>query len=61
MFSNGAAGFSIFGTGNSLEKNTATNNTGNEFEIGAGNVDGGDNEANGVDCTFNAAAGGTCN
>ncbi|HSE62660.1 MAG TPA: right-handed parallel beta-helix repeat-containing protein [Thermoanaerobaculia bacterium] len=60
MFSNGAAGFSIFGTGNSLEKNTATNNTGNEFEIGAGNVDGGDNEANGVDCTFNAA-GGTCN
>jgi hypothetical protein len=60
MFSNGAAGFSIFGSGNSLAKNSATNNTGLEFDIGPGNLDGDDNEANGVDCTF-SAAGGTCN
>jgi hypothetical protein len=60
MFSNGAAGFSIFGSGNALEKNTATNNTGLEFDIGAGNIDNGDNEANGNPCTFGAGAT-TCN
>ena len=39
MASNGFVGFKIGGTGNKLKSNATSNNTGNEYEIGAGNVD----------------------
>lgn len=57
---NGGDGVLVDGTGNKLKSNKASNNAGNEFDVGPGNVDQGSNKANGAACSF-GAAGGTCN
>jgi parallel beta-helix repeat protein len=59
--SNGVDGFSIAGTGHTLTKNVgggtaAQENTACQFDIGAGNVDGGQNKANGTSFAFGAGA-----
>jgi hypothetical protein len=57
MSSNGFVGFKIGGTGNKLKSNNTSNNTGNEYEIGAGNVDQTGNKKNGSSFSFTIAGG----
>jgi parallel beta-helix repeat protein len=57
---NGGDGILVDGTGNKLKSNKASNNGGNEFDIGPGNINQGSNKANGAACNF-GAAGGICN
>ena len=60
MYSNVLDGFKVTGTGNKLKSNQGISNLLHQFEIGPGNTDQTGNKANGVNCTFTTAAGGTC-
>ena len=44
-------------TGTKVKSNQNSNNTGNEFTIGTGNVDQGSNKKNGSSFTFTSAGG----
>jgi len=55
--SSGGRGFDIAGSGNTLDTNAAERNTGPEFVIGPGNIDDGNNRANGTRFSFSAAGG----
>lgn len=57
---NSLDGINVTGVGNKLRSDRASANTGDEFDIGPGNVNQGGNKANGVTCTF-GAGGGVCN
>jgi uncharacterized repeat protein (TIGR01451 family) len=58
MNSNAQAGFYIAASpGTKLKSNATSNNTGNEYTIGAGNVDQGGNKKNGSSFTFTSAGG----
>jgi hypothetical protein len=57
MSSNALVGFKIGGTGNKPKSNNTSNNTGNEYEIGAGNLDQTGKKKNGSGFTFTNAGG----
>jgi hypothetical protein len=54
---NHGAGFWVPGSGNEFNTNSAELNTGNEWTLGAGNVDNGGNRKNGATFSFTSAGG----